>query len=390
MDVDTQPSEPTQTLPQLCGFRWQDMTADDLVAILHADGSEPSYADQLPGIHDDHFSFSRHIHNHNTKAMQGQGSGFASPTTASLSPFGLSSESPSSVDDQQQPQPHHIQQLQPGGQHAFPFPPNFPVYGQPSPSPSTSASMPPPPPARPNKRARDEQDQPAAQRKMQHACTHCKKLKMKCTFMPGSERCERCIKKGHPECRVEGRKRNPGPNARELLLRDLKAKDALIAGLLKHIFDPHMGTPLSIAAGRLDPSSLTRTILPPSPPDTEADDERTAPRGMGVQGLMSLLTQASASIARGGAGGGAAAWKLEEESSDSDEDEHEHESSSHTGTSSDEDDDNDHPKSKSKSKFGTKPLRLVAGGVCGKVPDTEGSDEGPSSNVDISNPLVVY
>lgn len=161
---------------------------------------------------------------------------------------------------------------------------------------------------------------------------------MKCTFAPGNDKCDRCIKKGHPECRVEGRKRNPGPkcvvreirrrrpltrprSARELLLREMKAKDALIAGLLKHIFDPHMGTPLALAPGRIDPASLVRTMLPPSPPATatsDDDDQRTeqqhARQKAASGSLLSLLTQAGASLRAP-----TSAWRLEEESDSSDE-----------------------------------------------------------------------
>ncbi|KAL4066301.1 hypothetical protein V8B97DRAFT_1029260 [Scleroderma yunnanense] len=44
------------------------------------------------------------------------------------------------------------------------------------------------------------------------ACTHCKRLKMKCEFPEGATSCKRCTNTGHP-CIVEGRKPRIVPNA---------------------------------------------------------------------------------------------------------------------------------------------------------------------------------
>lgn len=154
---------------QLTGLRWEDITEDDLLAILQAD-AEPSYAASL--IHEP-FAFTRHLLNTPDKAnppmyprqpqhpQRAPSPGFASPTTASLSttsPFGLSS--PSSVDEPGMPSTH---------EHAFPYPPHVGDHGAqpgaaffaypPVPSPASSMSM-PPPPQRPGKRARGQEETP--------------------------------------------------------------------------------------------------------------------------------------------------------------------------------------------------------------------------------------
>ena len=144
---------------------------------------------------------------------------------------------------------------------------------------------------------------------------------MKCDFQPGSRRCERCIKKDFTDCRVDERRKPSGPNVRERLLHNMRAKDQLIAGLLKHIFDPSAQTPLGIMPNRIDAGSLTRTIYPPSPEDTDSDAPGTVP-GLAQQRasagtLLSLVAQANSSIRA------TPAWKLEVTSSDESDDESE-------------------------------------------------------------------
>ncbi|KAF7318088.1 hypothetical protein HMN09_00316700 [Mycena chlorophos] len=87
------------------------------------------------------------------------------------------------------------------------------------------------------------------------ACTHCKKLKMKCDFgMDGDgemdNTCRRCRAGGHV-CIVEGRKPRSAPNKREYLLAQIRQKDAIIESLLKQLHNPYIATPLSIASYRM-------------------------------------------------------------------------------------------------------------------------------------------
>ncbi|KAF7305162.1 hypothetical protein MKEN_01231400 [Mycena kentingensis (nom. inval.)] len=105
------------------------------------------------------------------------------------------------------------------------------------------------------------------------ACTHCKKLKMKCTVLVGFPRlsvdlpslpgdfpvdadgemdntCRRCRSGGHV-CIVEGRKPRSAPNKREYLLAQIRQKDAIIESLLKQLHNPYIATPLSIASYRM-------------------------------------------------------------------------------------------------------------------------------------------
>lgn len=82
------------------------------------------------------------------------------------------------------------------------------------------------------------------------ACTHCKKLKMKCDFPPGDNTCKRCKTGGHV-CIVEGRKPRTAPNKREYLLAQIRQKDAIIESLLKQLHNPYLATPLSIASYRM-------------------------------------------------------------------------------------------------------------------------------------------
>lgn len=79
------------------------------------------------------------------------------------------------------------------------------------------------------------------------ACTHCKRLKMKCDFPDGASTCKRCATGGHP-CIVEGRKPRTAPNKREYLLAQIRHKDQIIESLLKQLHNPYLATPLSVAS----------------------------------------------------------------------------------------------------------------------------------------------
>ncbi|GJE99679.1 fungal-specific transcription factor domain-containing protein [Phanerochaete sordida] len=82
------------------------------------------------------------------------------------------------------------------------------------------------------------------------ACTHCKKLKMRCFFPAGETMCARCKTSGHI-CVVEGRKPRNAPNKREYLLAQIRQKDAIIESLLKQLHNPYLATPLSIESYRM-------------------------------------------------------------------------------------------------------------------------------------------
>ncbi|KAF8177381.1 hypothetical protein K438DRAFT_1845777 [Mycena galopus ATCC 62051] len=102
------------------------------------------------------------------------------------------------------------------------------------------------------------------------ACTHCKKLKMKCDFGPGGSgssagngdpadnTCRRRRTGGHV-CIVERRKPRSAPNKREYLLAQIRQKDQIIESLLKELHNPYIATPLSIASYRMatSPSDTT-------------------------------------------------------------------------------------------------------------------------------------
>ncbi|PFH48536.1 hypothetical protein AMATHDRAFT_65250 [Amanita thiersii Skay4041] len=89
------------------------------------------------------------------------------------------------------------------------------------------------------------------------ACSHCKKLKMKCDFPKGDNTCKRCKSGGHV-CIVEGRKPRTAPNKREYLLAQIRQKDAIIESLLKQLHNPYLATPLSIASYRMATSPSDR------------------------------------------------------------------------------------------------------------------------------------
>ncbi|KAF8804042.1 hypothetical protein BYT27DRAFT_7194756 [Phlegmacium glaucopus] len=82
------------------------------------------------------------------------------------------------------------------------------------------------------------------------ACTHCKKLKMKCDFPKHEDTCKRCKSGGHV-CIVEGRRQRIAPNKREYLMAQIRQKDAIIESLLKQLHNPYTATPLSIASYRM-------------------------------------------------------------------------------------------------------------------------------------------
>ncbi|KAJ3730753.1 fungal-specific transcription factor domain-containing protein [Lentinula raphanica] len=90
------------------------------------------------------------------------------------------------------------------------------------------------------------------------ACTHCKKLKMKCDFPPNENTCKRCKSGGHV-CIVEGRKPRTAPNKREYLLAQIRQKDMIIESLLKQLHNPYVATPLSIASYRMATSPSDST-----------------------------------------------------------------------------------------------------------------------------------
>ncbi|KAJ3986547.1 putative fungal-specific transcription factor [Lentinula detonsa] len=90
------------------------------------------------------------------------------------------------------------------------------------------------------------------------ACTHCKKLKMKCDFPSNDNTCKRCKAGGHV-CIVEGRKPRTAPNKREYLLAQIRQKDMIIESLLKQLHNPYIATPLSIASYRMATSPSDST-----------------------------------------------------------------------------------------------------------------------------------
>ncbi|KAF7366045.1 hypothetical protein MVEN_00480700 [Mycena venus] len=115
------------------------------------------------------------------------------------------------------------------------------------------------------------------------ACTHCKKLKMKCDFGPGGRgnpgtddhaenTCRRCRAGGHV-CIVEGRKSRNAPNLdlpfvsasskHEYLLAQIRQKNQIVESLLKQLHNPYIATPLSIASYRMatSPSDATSCTL---------------------------------------------------------------------------------------------------------------------------------
>ncbi|KAK0214502.1 fungal-specific transcription factor domain-containing protein [Armillaria fumosa] len=83
----------------------------------------------------------------------------------------------------------------------------------------------------------------AVRRRPGGACIQCKKIKMKCDFPPGERACKRCKPKGY-KCVIEAPK--PKVYKRDLLLAEIRRKDAVIESLLKQLYNPYLATPHSI------------------------------------------------------------------------------------------------------------------------------------------------
>ncbi|KAJ7124189.1 hypothetical protein C8R44DRAFT_980593 [Mycena epipterygia] len=103
------------------------------------------------------------------------------------------------------------------------------------------------------------------------ACTHCKKLKMKCDFEPvkaGTENtCRRCRSVGH-ECIVEGRRpRRSLNNKGEYFLAQIRQKDSIIESLLKQdianpaYFKPGPVTDLVMRAQLIEPQGPPEILI---------------------------------------------------------------------------------------------------------------------------------
>ncbi|KZW01468.1 hypothetical protein EXIGLDRAFT_63179 [Exidia glandulosa HHB12029] len=115
------------------------------------------------------------------------------------------------------------------------------------------------------------------------ACTHCKKLKMKCEFPDDENVCRRCKAGGH-ECIVEGRKPRTAPNKREYLLAQIRQKDRTIQFLLKQI---QAGQGPASAASPPSSSTFNPTIS-----ESGADDGRS-------QAILNWLNRAGRSPSSG-------------------------------------------------------------------------------------------
>ncbi|KIY68921.1 hypothetical protein CYLTODRAFT_373583 [Cylindrobasidium torrendii FP15055 ss-10] len=112
------------------------------------------------------------------------------------------------------------------------------------------------------------------------ACTHCKKLKMKCDFSPpGADTCKRCKGGGHV-CIVEGRKQRTAPNKREYLLAQIRQKDAIIDSLLKQLNNPFLSTPLSIASYKsaVNDASVVQWLNTLQSPKPDSRSDMNTPR----------------------------------------------------------------------------------------------------------------
>ncbi|RDB22039.1 Protein priB [Hypsizygus marmoreus] len=118
------------------------------------------------------------------------------------------------------------------------------------------------------------------------ACTHCKKLKMKCDFPKGDNTCKRCKSGGHV-CIVEGRKPRTAPNKREYLLAQIRQKDAIIESLLKQLHNPYIATPMSIASYRM----------------------ATSPSDQNNRNILAWLDRLQSSVRTAGGKGGPSAFK---------------------------------------------------------------------------------
>ncbi|KAL0948305.1 hypothetical protein HGRIS_010897 [Hohenbuehelia grisea] len=135
------------------------------------------------------------------------------------------------------------------------------------------------------------------------ACTHCKKLKMKCDFPKGDNTCKRCKTGGHV-CIVEGRKPRTAPNKREYLLAQIRQKDAIIESLLKQLHNPYIATPLSIASYRM----------------------ATSPSDSNNRNIIAWLDRLQSSVQSAGGKGGATAFLKPRDGQGGEDDESEPES----------------------------------------------------------------
>nr|GAT47127.1 predicted protein [Mycena chlorophos] len=84
------------------------------------------------------------------------------------------------------------------------------------------------------------------------ACSHCRKLKMKCEFSVDADgemedACRRCQATGH-KCTFEERRQRRPPNKAKYLMEQIRQKDEMIETLLKQLHNPYTATPLAIAS----------------------------------------------------------------------------------------------------------------------------------------------
>lgn len=113
-----------------------------------------------------------------------------------------------------------------------------------------------------------------APRRPAGACTYCRRVKMKCEFQAGADKCKRC-RSGNHNCVVEGRKPRRAPSKREYLLAQLRQKDGIIESLLKQLHNPYSTTK----------GVSTATVQPDS---SEADQHR--------QDVVAWLDQLQSSV----------------------------------------------------------------------------------------------
>ncbi|EJD40885.1 hypothetical protein AURDEDRAFT_115753 [Auricularia subglabra TFB-10046 SS5] len=116
----------------------------------------------------------------------------------------------------------------------------------------------------------DDSDNDGKASRLPGACTHCKKLKMKCEFPDDENTCRRCKAGGH-ECIVEGRKPRTAPNKREYLLAQIRQKDKTISFLLQKIQGIN-GAPANAAS---PPTSSTFNPSINEPPSTDSNTENS-------------------------------------------------------------------------------------------------------------------
>ncbi|EJT98211.1 hypothetical protein DACRYDRAFT_71277 [Dacryopinax primogenitus] len=115
------------------------------------------------------------------------------------------------------------------------------------------------------------------QKKTPQACSHCKRLKMKCVREEGQAKCERCLHRNQ-ECEFLGRKPRVKSNWRDVLNKKLQEKDKTIQYLLKQLNNPWTTVPFHATSNiALQGASVTGAYnaskLPPtqrSPSDIQA------------------------------------------------------------------------------------------------------------------------